>query len=209
MMILARMRTRVNPRAKIAVLCWLATACTYRFTNVAMRPPPGVYSVAIEAVYDTSREVIPHEYLWVELQRAFAASGKVRLTSQKYADALVRAHITDASIGSTGNVGGLGKRDPRFNRGQSPPLPSHFRDLSVAGRSADKGSINFNVRVEIWDLNNKKIIKTGNYSGGGQVRSFGATSAHGQYLVYEEALQNKFKAAAEAIAQRVVSDFLL
>ena len=209
--ILAKCQAFAKTSALLAVLT-VAGGCVYRFTNVVMKPPAGVYSVAIEAIYDTSREVIPHEYLWVELQRAFAASGKVRVTSQKNADALVRAHITSASIESSGSTekggGGLG-RDTQLKRGEDPPFPSHFRNLNVSGRFAENVAMSFSVTVEIWDLNKRKLIKSGSYSGGAATLSHRGTSQQAQFIVLEEALQNNFKVAARGIADRVVNDFLL
>ena len=46
-------------------LCVISIAgCAYRFTNKHIVTPEGIKTIAVEAIYDTGREVIRHELLW-------------------------------------------------------------------------------------------------------------------------------------------------
>src|SRR4051794_6895040 len=92
-----------SPAVLTAVLATLLSACAYRFTSEHTAPPAGVRTIAIEAIYDASREVIPRELLWESLQNAFAADGHIKLAPQSRADALLRAHIKEAGINSAGD----------------------------------------------------------------------------------------------------------
>lgn len=193
----------------LIALAFSSSACVYRFTNKAMRAPPGIGAVAIEAIYDTSREVIPHEHLWSELQRAFATSGKVRVTNQKDADALIRAHIHKAAGSQSGNIIIDNKRDPTFQRGKDPPVASLFRDMTVANRYADRISVSFSVKIEVWNLKTKKIIRENVYFGGASANSFRQTSGQHQYIMFEETIDSSYKSSMRSIAEQVVNDFYL
>src|SRR5690606_27855960 len=82
---------------------FLATSCASRFTNEHVVKPEGIQTIAVEAVFDTSREVLPHEAFWGSLQTAFAANGHLQVVPQSDADALVRAHVKSAAIRHIGS----------------------------------------------------------------------------------------------------------
>ena len=77
-------------RAATITLALTMTACSYRFANPSIAPPPTVRSIAVEAVFDTGRRVLPHDLLWDSLQEAIIVSGKLRLAAPQVADAYLR-----------------------------------------------------------------------------------------------------------------------
>lgn len=186
--------------------------CVYRFTNVVMKPPEGIRSIAIEAIYDTSQEVLPHELLWEALHRAFAENGHLRLTSRDKADALLRAHLTTASIGPTGAPDeGNNQKDPEVTPWKKPD-PTSFKNLSRAGKWATLEQIVFQVDIEITDLDSRKTIFKSTYSTSGTVKSHrsidvGQINTH--FLLFEEGINSRFKELATSISKKVVSDVML
>lgn len=188
----------------IAVFLLLLNGCAYRFTNLAVRPPAGIRSVAIEAVYDTSREVLPHEQLWEALQRAFTENGKLLVTSQAKADALLRVHLVNAYVSPTDTP------DPGDGLERDyPPQLSGVRTLTKAGRWTTKEAIGYTVQVELWDLRKRQLLFQRAYTGGDTFASVlapGQVQPSMQYLLYEESLNTKFRAIARTISAKVVED---
>src|SRR3989338_6044213 len=80
------------------LLCFGSWHCTYRFSNLYLQPPKGIHTLYIESIFDSSREVVPHEILWEKIQKAFALNGKLVLTPKVEADAYLRAHITNPVV---------------------------------------------------------------------------------------------------------------
>ncbi len=200
-------RTMVLIAAMLAI-----SGCAYRFTNKAMQPPEGIRSIAVEAVYDTSREVIPHQLLWDALQKAIAQNGKLRLTSQADADALLRAHITKAKVVPTGTPA------QRDNRAKDPEIPDvdepteyrDYSDISKAGRYTTVEALQYTVTVEVWNLHTQKLIKSKAYNASTQFKSIRGTNTDPKagYLVYDEALQARFQEISKNIAEKAVFDVL-
>lgn len=203
-------------KLNILLLClafWGLYGCSYRFTNKAMRPPNGIKKIAIEAIYDTSWEVLPHEILWEALGRAFAKNGHLLLTSSKDADGLLRAQIVKASINPTGEVNenkDETRRDPKVTRDNKPSYRL-FNNLMRSGRYTEKENITLWVKVELWDLKTKKMIFTKKYQGVGSFKSHYANvfNINTHYLLFEEALKNRFKTISKDISNRIVIDILL
>ncbi|MCX6105781.1 MAG: hypothetical protein NTY08_08140 [Proteobacteria bacterium] len=203
--------------AVFAVFLELVNSCAYRFTNQHLRPPAGVHSVAVEAVFDTSREVLPHEMLWQSLQRAFAADGHWHLVGQSQADALIRAHIREASVAAVGsnldndlNSQGVVKiKDPEPFSGGPPPLPSDFRQLTQAGKFRDQGSLTTVVEIEAWNLNTRQLISRRVYPVTTGFRALhaasGITTTFNDHLRYEEASREAFKHMSDNIAKDFVN----
>lgn len=191
------------------------TGCTYRFTNTRLTLPKGVRTIAIEAVYDTSREVLPHEILWESLQTAFASDGHLRLTSQSQADALVRAHLKQASIVATGTEQLNGPRkEPNPYTSSTPPPLSEYPTLSQASRYKDTAHLRTVVEVEIWDLRTRNVLLRQTYALGENFRAVHQTkngeftTAANDFLRYDEAATAKFQNISRTIAQSVVRDLL-
>lgn len=203
----------------IGILCGssgILGSCTYQFTNDAIVRPDGVRTIAVEAVYDTSREVVPHELLWEALQLGVAADGHLRLVGQKDADILMRAHLKSAQISAGGTELYTGsKKDPDPYTQETPPTPDQFSNLTLSGRYRDSGAVSYVVEVEVYHLKTHKLLFKQNYGGS---EGFGAvhqtanrqfTVPENDFLRYDEAVTAKFKNIARGIGRSAVRDFLL
>ncbi len=194
----------------VNVILFLAPGCAYRFTNRHVRAPDGVRSVFVEAVYDTSEEVVPHELLWDALQKAIARDGHLRLTTADKADAIVLTHLTTAGVGPTGSITvETITKDPNTRNPESAN-PSEFRDIRRAGEHTTQERINLGVQVEVIDLRTRKKLMSRSYSRSAKFKSARAGfRADGYYLVYEEAMRHQFELMSQSIANAVVEDLLV
>lgn len=190
--------------------------CAYRFSNMHTARPEGIRTIAIEAIYDTSREVLPHELFWEAMQAAFAANGKLRLAAQQDADAYLRLHIKQAIAAPEGSiVRNLPENDPRINEGGPLPDASEFKSLGQAGEIKTFGRIQALVEVEVWSLRSKSLLLRRSYDISQRFRAvhgFGrdaVTTRSNDYLRYEEAFDAKVKLMAQDLARQVVQDLLL
>lgn len=205
------------PRYKTLILlvslALTLTSCAYRFTNVAMQPPKGIDSIAIDPVYDTSREVISHEILWQAIQAEFARNGRIRLTSREDADALMTIHLKSASVKPSGSaVASAGTVEPGLNDGEILSNPYEYKQLRRAGFSTNTESLQYKVEVKVHNLYTRQVIFEGSYDGSGTFRSVRAASVAPPdtgYLLYDEALDARTKTVSAGIAKRIVTDFLL
>jgi hypothetical protein len=141
------------------------------------------------------------------LQRAFASHGRIRLTNQKEADALVRVHISKANIAPNGNLGGPGPRDPILKGGQAPPLPSRFRNMTVSGSYAERAALDMTLLVEIWDLRTRQKLKSIPLTAAAGVDSFRSGRSEGQFIMFEETLDLRVRDAMRSVAESVVNEF--
>jgi hypothetical protein len=191
---------------------FLLNGCVYRFSNTALRPPVGVRTIAVEAVYDVSREVIPHELLWSAVQRELARSGRLIVTSQGEADAIMLITLSKASVNPTGTPSREPiSRDPVVTETDKPE-PQEFRNLKRAGNRTTDEAVNMAINVEVHDLKTRAVLFNRNYSAGTtfkSLRSETITPASSAFLNYEEALQAKVKELSEQLASRIVADFLM
>ncbi len=197
-----------------ALLTLPLSGCVYTFTNTHIRRPAGVQTVAVEAIYDTSREVLPHELLWESLQNAFAADGHLKVVPQASADALVRAHIRQAGVAHVGSdQDNKPLDDPEVFDGTRPSGPTDFKLLTQAGRFRDKGVINAVVEVEVWNLRTKSLLMktTYNLSDNFQSLHYGNPSVGrpNDHLRFQEAEEASFKQIAQNISRSVVRDLLV
>jgi hypothetical protein len=191
-----------------------ATGCAYRFSNVAMAPPAGIRSIAIEAVYDTSQETISHELLWQALQRSFAENGRLKITDHKRADALVRTHIEAAKVSPVGTPSRTNEsEDPVLkNNTGVPPNPSDVRKLTRAASWTTEESIALAVTVEIWDLSTQKMVFKNSYQEAANFRSYRSSDqalSKTHFLLFEEGQKAKLMEISKRIADKAVADFLL
>lgn len=193
----------------------LTTSCAYRLTNLHTSSPNNIKSIHVAAVYDTSAEAVPHEKLWDELQRAIAANGQLKLTSASSADAELRAHIVKTDTWKSGErkvpTTNRKKNDPNVFAGQSsPPMPGALRDISLADDYFVKTAWSSVVRVEVWDLNSKKLLLQREYPMTGEVMAArGDQPAQIHHVRFEESFSASFNNAAKSVAERVVSDLLV
>jgi len=189
------------------------TGCAYRFSNLHVRRPQNIKSIAIEAIYDTSREVLPHEIIWGELQQAFARDGHLVVASRKDADAILRAHITNAAVGPSGEVFTTKptEDDPKVFDQDSPPSFNEFRRLPYAGEARKKMTFVIVMQVEVWHLETKELLldRVYNLSGSFQaIRPSGLPDATG-FLRTEESMQADIALVARQAAESVVQDLLI
>lgn len=190
--------------------------CAYRFTNTYAAPPVGVRTIAIEAIYDTSREVLPHEILWQELQKAFAANGRLVVVSQGRADALVRAHIRSAQMIPSGDeqpVTATGSEEPQVYNTDNPasPFDPKFQPLTRGANSRNDEVITLSVDVEVLNLTTHQILLTRNYPVSGAYRVQGATGdipKENFFVRSDESLGYRFAALSQDIANRVVLELM-
>ncbi len=192
----------------------LTGGCAYRLTNLHAASPNNIKTIHIEAVYDTGAETIPHEQLWDELQRAFAANGQLRIAPASEADAILRAHIVKTQIAKSGErkvettAAKKLRKDPDVFAGLTPPpTPGQLRDISIADDYFLKSAWTSAVRVEVWDLTTRKLLLQREYSLAGEVldaRGDQRTQIH--HLRHEESLNYSFRNAARGAAERIVSD---
>lgn len=192
------------------------TACAYRFTNKHVKRPEGIRTIAVEAVYDTSREVIPHEYLWAALQDAFAADGHLQLVSQSSADALVRAHIKQVTIAATGDPS---VRDPATKEpseivhpDNTVEDPAKFRQLNQASELRETSLLTAFVEIEVWSLRTRTLLMRRNYPLSGTFKAWRGskyTSIDNNWLRYQESADITFAKLARGAADQVVKDLLI
>ena len=180
------------------------------FSNLHSKPPKGIQSIAFEAIYDTSQKVRPHELLWESLQRAFAANGKLRVTSVAEADAFMQAQITRAtsSQGSpTARKNAAG--DPEYDP-KAPALPSSYKKLGQAAVLADTQNQTMRVEIKVWHLRTKELLFTKSYAvGTGNYRLLdNSTTPDNQFLRAEEAFHNRFSQMSTNLASIIVRDLL-
>lgn len=190
----------------------ILNGCAYRFTNSAMRAPMGVQSIAVEAVYDESREVFPHEYLWSALQREIGRNGRLILTSQEEADALMVVTVTNARVAPSGTVSSEPiDKDPVVTD-TDKGVPSAFRDVRKAGSWTTSESVSVSIHVDVFDLKTRALLFKRDYSqsaGFTSLRPLEITPTSSLFPQYEEALHAKSKEISNSIARTIVSDFLM
>lgn len=196
----------------LLVICH--SSCAYRFTNNHVRKPAGIESVAVEAVYDTTRAVLPHELLWQELQRAIAADGKLHLTTQSKADALVRAHLMTGDT-RTGRIASKTEndRDPELETPEEFVRTGNiadFKRLTQAGEHTLDNKLVLGIRIEVIDLRSKRVLLNKTYRGIEEIKTARKGDDPGSFfLIYTEATENQFRKISRRIATRMVQDLLI
>lgn len=196
--------------ALCAVIVTLNSSCAYRFTNRHVSTPGGIKSVIVEAVYDTSKEVLPHELLWTAIQKRIAKDGHLKLTSAHTADAIILAHLTQAKVGATGSI----TADP-LTQDPSAINPetanaSQFRNLKKAGESTSQERIQIGVTIKVIDLRTQKLLLTKRYTREEKFKSARAGSNPDSFFpIYDEALRHKFLIMSDSIATSLLGDLLI
>lgn len=203
---------RYWPALVLTVFAWLTHACAYRFSNVSLAPPSGIQSVYIEAVYDTSKEVIPHEILWQSIQKEFASNGSVLITSKQDADAIIIVEITSSSVTPAGtpNTVDRSTKDPKPTERFSLD-PFAYKNLRVAGNYTTYENLALTVLVKAIDLHKRTEIFSKSYKMDGRFRSVTETKLVQKstaFIHYTESLEARFSAVSSSIARRIVTDFL-
>ena len=208
---------------KAAIFALLSTGCSYRFANKALSLKTSVRSVAVESVYDTSQEALPHQFLWTEIQKAIAKDGHLRLKKRSKADAIVRIHLisatnTTSGVFDTTNVSERNK-DPRVldfkrfnnpNDAQKADNRNNYRRLDVAGEYTKARNLRYSIKVEVIDLFSRKVLFSKSYSAAAEVKTLRQSPVplKSHYIIYQEALSNQMRETSASIARRVVQDML-
>jgi len=197
----------------ILSMCLISGGCAYRFTNLHVEQPRNIKSIAIEAIYDTSREVLPHDIIWGELQQAFARDGHLKVAPRNYADALLRVHITKAAVGPSGDIYTTKptEDDPKVFDRDDPPSFNRFRRLPYAGEARQKMTLAIVMQVEIWHLESRELLLDRVYNLGESfrvVRPSGLPEATA-FLRTEESMQADIALMARQTAEAVVQDLLI
>ncbi len=190
----------------------LLTSCAYRFTNTAIRTPLGIQTLAVEAVWDQSRDVVPHEELWSAVQREIVKNGRVILTNQEEADALMVISVTSAKVAPTGTPSqeSFDKDPPESATAKGEPRS--YRNLKRAGTWTTDEGVSLSVHVNVYDLKSRAVLFNKDYSSGinfKSLRPVSVTPTESVFLHYEEALNARFKDVSEGLASSIVNDFLM
>jgi hypothetical protein len=196
----------------IALSAWVFAGCVYRFTNLHLSPPQGIQTIAVEAVYDSSREVVPHDVIWEKFQRALAADGNLQVVHRSKADAILVAHVLSSSLIPTGSVieADPSLKDPPVSGTISPPAPQEIRRLPEAGRFMDRSALGLVIRVEVHNLATGAKLFDRTYSQSSTIISVRpSTSREGNFLREDEAQRAKIDAMTTAIATNAVQDLLV
>ncbi len=195
----------------LLLLCLGGWHCTYRFSNLYLQPPNGIQTLYVEAIFDSSREVTPHEILWEKIQKAFALNGKLVLTPKAEADAYLRAHITKANVKQFDLDGHVSKNiiiPPIDDTGRYQPL-SAYENLLAATRFSKKENLTLTVMVEVWDLRSKQKIWSQSYTNSDFHKIVGLyTAKESAYLYAEEGFEALFSALSQKTADSILHDFL-
>jgi len=213
----SREKTFAAPwRFLVSLGCLLSfSACAYRLTNLHTASPDNIRSIFVEAVYDTGAEIVPHEQLWDELQRALAANGQIAVVTAKDADAVLRAQIVSTQFAKAGErkvtQNNRKTREPDYFEGQTPPpVPGQLRNLSVADDYYMKTRWQSTLRVELWDLRKRKLLLQREYPMSGEtLANRGDVAAQMHHLRHEESYNASFGNAARMVAEKVVTDILI
>jgi hypothetical protein len=168
-----------------------------------------VQNIAIEAVYDSSQRALPHEMVWEGLQRAFAANGRLRLTSVTNADVYLQTQILSAGAAQLDPLPQSSKdKEPKFDA-STPAPPGQYQKLTQARVLADKESQTIKVEVKIWHLRTKQLIFSNTYALSGVYRILDNTTTNeNKFLRANEAFRNQFGLIAQNLGNLVVRDFL-
>ena len=186
--------------------------CTYRFTNLTLKPTGGAQKIAVEAIFDTSRDVLPHDILWSEVQAAIIKSGKLILAPTNRADALLRLHLLTSTNEPTGTVEGIPFReDPSNIDTNMPPSTQEFSDLSRASRWAVREELNITVKAELISLKDGKILYSGIHKGAGNyltARTTAQAQLKSHFLLLEEGRQATFGRISRDISRQIIGSLL-
>ena len=188
------------------------SGCVYRFTNLHLSPPQGIQTIAVEAVYDSSREVVPHEVIWEKFQRALAADGNLQVVQRSAADAILVAHVLSSTLTATGSIieADPTLKDPVVTGSSSPPAPQEIRRLPEAGRFMDRSALGLVIRVEVHHLGTGAKLLDRTYTQSSTIISVRpSTTREGNFLREDEAQRAKIDAMATAIATNAVQDLLV
>lgn len=195
--------------AKCLVFMLIQTACAYRFTNSSRTLETGARSVAVEGIFDTTRHTFPKDILWREIQRAFASTGKIRLTSADEAEVLIRVHLTEAIFVPNPGQYNPNLKEPENPYTVSPVAPTSYPPLNRSDDSYSTGeTVSYEFQVEAWKLGSGQQIFQKAYR---HAFSYDLASRRDQRsvtTVSKENLEADLTSSAQSMARRVYLDIL-
>ncbi len=193
-------------------LVLLLQSCTYRFNNLSLKPPKGLRTIAIEAIFDTGRTPLPHEILWVSLQKQFAIDGRLQVTSPEQADVYLRAHIFNSTLYQNGQQSFYQGMDPKElvdKESGQVQSPFAFQNLNRAKDFANYATVSVNVEVQFWDLYTKTLLHQKTYQLSKRYEIFDAAIPLGnQFIQAQETLEINMEEMSDSLARSIVYDFL-
>ena len=186
------------------------TGCAYHFANSKFQPPPGIRTLYIESIYDTSKASVPHHMIWNALQREFGADGRVILAGRKSAVAYMQIHLEKATKDQFDK--GTIAPDREFSMEDDPlpkpsEKPSKIRKLGQAGEFAKKELLALGVRITVYSRKSRKVIYTKLY-GMSQAYDLIDREPNTQFLRANEAFLKAFGDISNNLAKQVRNDFL-
>ncbi|MDD9950661.1 MAG: hypothetical protein OXT67_03755 [Zetaproteobacteria bacterium] len=191
----------------------LLLACQYRFTNLQIQAPGGMHSIAVEAVYDTSNHVEPHEVLWLALQEGIIRDGNLLLVSKENADLYAQIHLQKSSHTpkkpvnlSEDTYSEVRKKYPA----SSPPHIASFPNLRITPKYSVEEAWAYLVTVEIYNLKEQKRIFAKQYKLAEKYTTYdprGTLSS--MFLAQEEKFEEDLKGRASLWGRQVIRDFLM
>lgn len=206
------MRENVN---NLSSLSWLLAllffypACTYRFTNSERSLQTSARSVAVEGIFDTTRHTFPKDILWREIQRAFASTGKIRLTSAEDAEVLIRIHLTDAKFIPNPGTYNTNVKEPENPYTVSPTSPNSYPLLNKSDDSYSTGeTVNYEFQVEAWKLGSGQQIFQKSYRHSFSYQLAGRKEQISVTTVSKENMEATLTDSAQSIARSVYLDVL-
>ncbi len=207
------MRFDISNKSLFLLLLVLSN-CAYRFSNLHIVRPGNIRSLAVEAVYDTSKMPIPHEVLWSNLQQAVAANGHLQLVSAGEADAILRVHIQNAATRSSGVTTSSYQdvEEPVIPSSGTEPLGfSNFKDLTTARAFYPKATNFLTARAEVWHLASKELLLDRVYVLSQEfdaVRT-GIVGVNNNFPRFHETQAQSFNQISKDLATKIVDDLLV
>ena len=188
------------------LLYQLLTGCAYHFANSKFQPPPGIRTLYIESIYDTSKASMPHQLIWNALQREFGADGRVTLAGRKSADAYMQVHLERATKDQFEKGTIAPDREFKMDDNQLPK-PANVRKLGQAGEFAKKELLGLQVRITVFGRKSRKAIYSKLY-GMSQAYNLIDSEPNTQFLRANEAFLKAFGEISNNLAKQVRNDFL-
>lgn len=193
------------------------SSCAYRFTNLYLNPPPHLRSIAVEAVYDTTRMVLPHEILWENLQRAAAADGHFTLAPPEGADLYLRAHLHKGERRLIDVYKAILPREPEDIMSPAfvdPIRPSVFglaNNLQLATEISHRELIRMRIRVEVWHIATQSLVFSRDYPIEEvlKVQGIDTDGVANRHLHSEEVFEIRFDEVTQGISTTAIRDLLI
>ena len=194
--------------------CFILSTCAYRFSNLYVVRPGNIRSIAVEAIYDTSKMPIPHEMIWSNLQQAIAVNGHLKLVPASEADAILRIQVQNSATRPSGVTTSTYQdlEEQVIPPSGSEPLGfTNFKDLTTARAFYPKATNYLTIRAEVWHLTRKELLLERVYVIAQEfdaVRT-GSVGFNNNFLRFHETQILSFSQMSKDIATKIVDDLLV